>query len=76
MTPDECQRLQGPIKNEFTGDILQAGAMLIFVAGFAPIFGTQILYFIDPVFKKRAALAAPIETDRLARFPQPRESMG
>jgi type IV secretion system protein VirD4 len=66
MTPDECQRLQGPIKNELTGDILRAGAMLIFVAGFAPIYGTQILYFIDPVFKKRASIAAPGETDRLS----------
>lgn len=66
LTPDECQRLQGPIKNELTGDILQAGAMLIFVAGFAPIYGTQILYFIDPVFKKRASMPAPSETDRLS----------
>ncbi len=66
MTPDECQRLQGPIKNEQTGEILRAGAMLIFVAGFAPIYGTQILYFIDPVFKERAALMAPPKTESLS----------
>lgn len=65
MTPDECQRLQGPIKNEQTGEILRAGAMLIFVAGFAPIYGTQILYFMDATFKERAAVAPPDKTDRL-----------
>lgn len=65
MTPDECQRLPGAEKDEFTGTIRKAGAMLIFVAGFAPIYGTQILYFIDPVFKIRAEIQAPPDTDRL-----------
>lgn len=65
MTPDECQRLPGAEKNESTEEILKAGAMLIFMAGFAPIYGTQILYFIDPVFKERAKLTAPDKTDRL-----------
>jgi type IV secretion system protein VirD4 len=65
MTPDECQRLAGPEKNGMTGEIVKAGAMLIFTAGFAPIYGTQILYFKDPVFQERAALAAPQDTDRL-----------
>ena len=65
MTPDECQRLAGPEKNGMTGEIIKAGAMLIFTAGFAPIYGTQILYFKDPIFQARAALPAPQDTDRL-----------
>ncbi len=66
MTPDECMRLAGPVKNDTTGEILQPGAMLIFTAGHAPIYGTQILYFTDPVFKQRAAIAAPKDSDRLS----------
>lgn len=65
MTPDECQRLAGPEKHPFTGVITKPGAMLIFVAGFAPIFGTQMLYFTDPLFKVRAAMTAPSESERL-----------
>lgn len=65
LTPDECQRLPGAQKNEMTGEILSAGAMLIFVAGFAPIYGTQILYFIDPVFKSRAEMQAPTTSEAL-----------
>jgi type IV secretion system protein VirD4 len=75
MTPDECQRLAGPEKNEMTGDIIKAGAMLIFVAGFAPIYGTQILYFIDSVFNTRAQQAAPTETDCLQAPVQPTEAL-
>jgi len=33
--------------------------MVVFVAGEAPIRGTQILYFMDPVFSARAKLPAP-----------------
>ena len=39
--------------------ITEPGDMLVFVAGHAPIFGTQSLYFRDPVFLARANLAAP-----------------
>jgi type IV secretion system protein VirD4 len=67
LTPDECQRLPGAQKNEMTGEILSAGAMLIFVAGFAPIYGTQILYFIDPVFSDRAEIQAPSTSEALIR---------
>ena len=69
MTPDECQRLAGAEKNELTGEITKAGAMLIFSAGFAPIYGTQILYFLDPTFNARAQQAAPSQTDRLPAPP-------
>ncbi len=65
LTSDECQRLPGPEKDERSGEILKPGAMLIFTAGFAPIYGTQILYFVDPVFSERAKLAPPPKTDRL-----------
>jgi type IV secretion system protein VirD4 len=33
--------------------------MLIFVSGHYPIYGTQILYFTDPVLAKRADLPPP-----------------
>ena len=51
-------RLQAPVKDK--GDIItEPGDMLVFVAGHAPIFGTQSLYFRDPVFLARANLPAP-----------------
>jgi type IV secretion system protein VirD4 len=33
--------------------------MLIFTAGNPPIYGRQILYFLDPVFSSRARVKAP-----------------
>jgi type IV secretion system protein VirD4 len=33
--------------------------MVVFVAGEPPIAGTQILYFLDPTFGRRAAIPAP-----------------
>ncbi len=57
LTTDEVMRLQGPLKNE-KGEIVQAGAMITTVAGFAPVYGEQILYFLDPVFSKRAKIPA------------------
>jgi len=59
ITPDECLRLPGALKEEHTGQITQSGAMLIFVAGHAPIYGTQPLYFKDPELKRRACIAPP-----------------
>jgi type IV secretion system protein VirD4 len=61
ITPDEVMRLR-PAKKERQGPkelITAPGDMLIFVAGQYPIYGTQILYFKDPIFKARAALAPP-----------------
>lgn len=63
LTPDECMRLPGIIMDA-NEKILDAGDMLIFAAGFSPIYGKQILYFRDPVFAKRAKIPAPA-TDRL-----------
>lgn len=54
LTPDECMRLPGALKSADGQQIVEPGDMLIFVAGFAPIYGKQILYFRDPVFDRRS----------------------
>lgn len=61
LTPDEVLRLQGPVKEG--SNIVKAGDMLILVAGFAPIYGQQMLYFKDPRFLKRAQIPAPLQGD-------------
>ena len=58
LTPNEIMQLRKPEKND-KGEITAPGEMVIFVAGEAPIRGTQILYFQDPVFSKRARIPAP-----------------
>lgn len=58
LTPDECGRLPGPQKDK-DGNVTKAGDMLIFVTGFPPIYGKQILYFKDPAFSARAKIPAP-----------------
>jgi len=60
LTPDECMRLQGPIKNS-KGQIEEGGDMLIFIAGQAPIYGKQILFFKDDMFLARSKVPAPIK---------------
>lgn len=62
LTPDECMRLPGA-KKDGNGKIIEAGDMLIFVAGHAPIYGVQPLYFQDPVLADRARVPAPERTD-------------
>jgi len=57
-TPDEIMRLKAPAKNE-NGEIVAPGDMLVFASGHAPIYGTQSLYFRDPVFAERAKLPRP-----------------
>jgi len=64
LTADEATRLPGPKKNT-SGAVEAAGDMLIFVAGQAPIYGRQILYFQDPVFSARAKIPAPEVSDRI-----------
>ena len=63
MTPDECMRLPGPVKDT-QGKVTKPGHMLIFTAGQSPIYGMQILYFLDPVFSRRAKVVAPGVCDR------------
>ncbi|MDR2925489.1 MAG: type IV secretory system conjugative DNA transfer family protein [Azoarcus sp.] len=64
LTPDECMRLPGAKKSD-SGDIEEAGDMVIYAAGCPAIYGKQPLYFQDPIFAARAAIPAPICTDRL-----------
>jgi len=57
LTPDEVLRLRGPIKQG--SNIVQAGDMIVMVAGFAPVYGRQILYFKDATFLRRAQVPPP-----------------
>mgnify|MGYP003701484569 CR=1 FL=1 len=65
LTPDECMRLPGLSKGADGSPI--PGDMLIFTAGNPPIYGRQILYFIDPVFSARAKVKAPGVTEGWSR---------
>ena len=56
LTADECMRLQGPVKDG-ANKIVEAGDMLVFVAGFPTIYGRQILFFFDPVLLQRTRIA-------------------
>jgi type IV secretion system protein VirD4 len=61
MTPDEIMRLRPP-KKERGGNqerIIAPGDMLIFVSGHYPIYGTQMLYFFDPILRSRAEISPP-----------------
>lgn len=59
LTPDECMRLRGA-KKDTHGQVTEGGDMLIFIAGQAPIYGKQILFFKDPIFLDRSKVPAPI----------------
>jgi len=69
LTPDEALRMKGPKKNAVGDEIAEPGDMVIYVAGYPAIHGKQPLYFKDPVFQKRAAVAAPKRSDTL-RMPE------
>jgi type IV secretory pathway TraG/TraD family ATPase VirD4 len=90
MTPDEIMRLRPP-KKERGGHqekIIAPGDMLIFVSGHYPIYGTQILYFFDPILRSRAEIPPPTKffciregslspQDPLPNFaPQPKPTSG
>jgi type IV secretion system protein VirD4 len=49
LTPDECLRMPGPLKNA-EGLIEKAGDMVVYVAGSPAIYGVQPLFFKDPIF--------------------------
>lgn len=68
LTPDEVMRLPAAKKDD-KGNVTDAGDMLVFVAGHAPIYGKQILYFLDPTFSERAKIPAPTQSDRLIAPP-------
>ena len=66
LTPDECMRLRGA-KKDNDGQVLEGGDMLIFIAGQAPIYGKQILFFKDQVFLDRSKVTAPNLTTSMSR---------
>jgi type IV secretion system protein VirD4 len=70
MTADEIMRLPGP-KKDAKGDIIDAGEMLVFVAGQPVIRGRQILYFQDPTFAARSKMPPPKKSDRVRVQPEP-----
>ena len=72
LTPDECMRLPGAVKDS-SGKIVESGHMLLFPAGFYPIYGRQILYFLDPIFSQRSLVSTPSMSDRITETPQERE---
>jgi type IV secretion system protein VirD4 len=69
LTTDECLRMPGAVKNA-QGDITEAGDMVVYAAGYPTIYGKQPLYFKDPIFQARAAIAAPEHSDMLLRMHQ------
>jgi len=73
LTPDECLRMPEAHKDD-TGQIDEPGDMLIYVTGCPMIYGKQPLYFKDPVFAARAAIAPPgpkAKTDQTEKAPVP-----
>ncbi len=58
LTPDECMRLPGMVKDSH-GKAIRGGDMLIFPAGSNPVYGRQILYFLDPELSRRSSIPAP-----------------
>jgi type IV secretion system protein VirD4 len=65
LTPNEIMTLKKPVKDT-NGRIVEPGEMVVFLAGEPPIRGTQILYFLDPVFERRAKIPPPIVTAPLS----------
>jgi len=73
LTADECMRLRLPEKDASSGR-MRPGDCLIFVAGQAPVYGRQILYFADAVLAARAEIDAPSKRDEAPRrFLSPEE---
>jgi type IV secretion system protein VirD4 len=64
LTTDEVMRLPAARKDA-RGNVVEPGDMLIFMAGQTPIYGKQILYFMDPLFSQRARISAPENSDVL-----------
>ncbi|MGZ4823082.1 MAG: type IV secretory system conjugative DNA transfer family protein [Terriglobales bacterium] len=65
LTPDEAMRMPGPRKD---GEmIVEAGDMVVYVAGHPAIYGRQPLYFQDKLFLARAGIAQPERSDQLRR---------
>lgn len=57
LTPDECSRLPGLQKDDHDR-VTGGGNILVFVAGHAPIYGNQIVFFLVPDLLKRSLMPA------------------
>lgn len=68
LTADEVMTLPGPTKDVTGEKIVEAGEMLVFVAGKPVIRGRQILYFKDPIFAKRSKIK-PVPSDVVRKAP-------
>ena len=55
-------RLPGPVK-DVEQNITEPGDMLVFAAGFPPVYDKQILYFMDKTFSERSKIDAPEKSD-------------
>jgi type IV secretion system protein VirD4 len=64
--------MRAPTKEAESGKITHPGDMLIFGAGQYAIYGTQILYFTDPIFLERSTVDVP-ETMQITFTPQPHQ---
>jgi type IV secretion system protein VirD4 len=71
MTADEVMHMRAPTKEAESGKITHPGDMLIFGAGQYAIYGTQILYFTDPVFLERSTVPVP-QTMQITFSPFPK----
>ncbi|QDQ29339.1 conjugal transfer protein TraG [Chitinimonas arctica] len=67
LTADEVMRLPAAQKDA-KGNVREAGDMLIFMAGQTPIYGKQILYFLDPTFSARAKVPNPAKSDVIRKL--------
>ena len=63
LTADEVMTLRGPEKEG--SNIKTPGDMLVFAAGFHPIYGQQLLYFKNPEWLDRASIRWPEKSDRI-----------
>ncbi len=63
MTPDEVMRMPPALKQ---GDrVIEGGDMLIMIAGVPCIYGKQMPYFLDPVFRARSSVNPPDNSDEI-----------
>jgi hypothetical protein len=67
--------MPGPVKTD-SGDIAEAGDMVVYVAGYPAIYGKQPLYFKDPTFQARAAIPAPKNSDKLRQVSEVKKGEG
>ncbi len=63
LTADEVMTLRGPEKEG--SNIKTPGDMLVFAAGFHPIYGQQLLYFKNPEWLDRASVRWPEKSDAI-----------